>query len=231
MNRFDLISRLEVFYKENGLLPNEEFACKNKDKCKPDEHNFAKGMQCHVGQHYGENCLRVLVVSLDCGNGGAQTIAERTQTVEDVVFESPNPHMKGTIQVISNFLEMDTRDSLTHYAMTNSCKCCNMNSANQLNSIFYERCIEHKLNEIEVLTPNIIYFQGKNSLMGIKFNSIERVPLHLSRYIKYAKINGKNYLSVICIHPSARGRHKTRVKEFYENTIVEINSFIKDNLL
>lgn len=226
MSRDSLVTELTAFYESNGIVPYEKFACKNKEKCGINLDKHAPGMQCHVGKRYGENCPRVLIVALDCG-GGAQTIPDRTNRIEAVAGETPNLHMKGTLNILCDFFEMDKKESLDHYAMTNACKCSWKASTNQLHYSFYQNCSEFKLKEIEILDPAIIYFQGKNALIDISFSKVEGVPQHLMPYIKYAEINGRKYLSVLCIHPSARFGHTKKRIEFYDKVIVEINDYIK----
>ncbi|MDF9831336.1 hypothetical protein [Parabacteroides sp. PF5-6] len=230
MSKEKFVAELAAFYESNGIIPYGEFSCKNQEKCGITLEKHAPGMQCHVGSHYGENCPKVLVVALDCG-GGAQTIAARTETIEDVVNHPINLHMKGTLQTISTFLGMNAADSLKHYAMTNACKCSWKDSTNQLHYSFYQNCSALKLKEIEVLKPDIIFFQGKNALIDVAFSEVEGVPTHLMPYIKYANINGQQYLSVLCIHPSARFAHTQKRIEFYDRVIVEINNFIKNSEL
>lgn len=238
MNREALITKLNDFYKGNGITPDDKFNCKNKEKCgivvantPPSE--ISSGMQCHVGHNYGSNCPKVLVICLDCGNGGIQTIEDRTTKIENVPNEAINPHMRGTIKVLTNFLNMGIAESLTHYAMTNSCKCCRSNSPDQIEPIFYINCCEYKFKEIEILNPDIIYFQGKNALLGLenKVSDVENIPAFLFPFIKYVEIFGVKYLSVFCIHPSARGTSGNKMRIFYEDTIIQINDYIKNNLM
>ncbi|MDL2281485.1 uracil-DNA glycosylase family protein [Parabacteroides sp. OttesenSCG-928-G06] len=231
MSREKFVAELKAFYETNGIIPYKGFACKNQEKCGITLEKHAPGMQCHVGKHYGENCPKVLVVALDCG-GGAQSIDARTETIEDVMNHPINLHMKGTLKTIREFLKKSDTECLKHYAMTNACKCSWRDSTNQLHYSFYQNCSTLKLREIEILNPDVIFFQGKNALIDVAFSSdVKGVPTHLAPYIKYANINGQKYLSVLCIHPSARFRHARKRIEFYDKTIVEIIDFIKDSRL
>ena len=61
-----LKKKLQEYYESRGIIPGEQFCCKNQDKC-PGE--LSRGMQCHIGSRYGEK-MRIVVASMDCGNGG-----------------------------------------------------------------------------------------------------------------------------------------------------------------
>ena len=60
-----LKKKLQEYYESRGIIPGEQFCCKNQEKC-PGE--LSRGMQCYIGSRYGEK-MRVVVASLDCGNG------------------------------------------------------------------------------------------------------------------------------------------------------------------
>lgn len=228
-NREEIITRLREYYEENGIIPDERFDCPNKNKCNSKSIPLAQGMQCHVGKKFGELKISALVVSLDCGWGGALNIEERTKEVENV---GNNPHMRGTIKCISNLLfnNDENKECLQYYAMTNSCKCTRQNSADQLPDFFYEQCILHKIKEIEILDPDVIYFQGKRALFGLDFLDIDSQTDGMFEYLKGLRINGRIIYVVKCIHPSARGRHAQKRKLFYNQTLPMINDFLKHKL-
>lgn len=73
-----IVKSLVDFYKRNGIVPGDKFACPNFEMCFPQGKSgkFSHGMQCHVGHKYGHR-LRVVVVSLDCGAGSADDIEAR----------------------------------------------------------------------------------------------------------------------------------------------------------
>lgn len=231
MERESIVRNLKKYYTHEQIVPGEKFNCKNKEKCKVTSNDLAAGMQCHVGTKYGESKYKVLVVSLDCGDGCADDIDTRTEVIEKCSLS--NLHMKGTGKIISDFYEMTSIEALKYYAMTNSCKCSRKKSTNQQQYDLHFNCLEYKIKEIELLNPDVIYFQGINSLAGIenKLQQIEDIPQELSSRIKQIEINGKKYPAVICIHPSARGRHRKAVNQFYDITIKEINKYIKESLI
>jgi hypothetical protein len=234
MEREEIVNKLKSYYELEHIAPNKEFNCKKKDLCNVIGNDLAVGMQCHVGTKYGEGKHKLLVVSLDCGKGGANNIDDRTKHVESSNYL--NPHMRGTGKIIRDFYGIDGTEgteALKYFALTNSCKCTRNNSPDQLEYPFHFNCAEYKLKEIEILDPDVIYFQGINSRAGIewKFKMMDNVPQDLSAYIKQIEINGKNYPAVVCIHPSARGRHSKVAKKFYDETIREINKYIKENII
>lgn len=233
MNRQQLIENLKDFYNQKGIT-RDNFRCDNNDSCRNLGIDLAQGMQCHIGTEFSKR-EKILVVSLDCGGGGNQNIQERTKTIEELInSDKINPHMRGTIRCISSFLQIheNSKEALKYFAMTNSCKCTrNSNSMDKLPWRFYEQCADLKKSEIQIIDPDIIYFQGNDSFIGCKFCDIPTVPDEMKNIIRYLLIDDKKYISVICIHPSARGRHANRRKDFYENKIDDINKFIRDKLL
>jgi len=231
MKRETIIKDLKDYYNRENIVPGINFNCNKKDCCQVINNNNAVGMQCHVGTKYGENKYNVLVVSLDCGHGGASNIDERTKDVESSDFS--NLHMKGTGKLIGDFYETSSTEALKYYAMTNSCKCSKKTSSNQQGYNLHSNCANHKLSEIDILQPDVIYFQGINSRAAIesKFQNIDNIPKELSSYIKYLEIGDKRYPAVLCVHPSARGRHRIVANHFYDVTIKEINKYIKEKIL
>ena len=92
--------KLQEYYESRGIIPGEQFCCKNQDKC-PGE--LSRGMQCHIGSRYGEK-MRIVVASLDCGNGEADTIEDRIRKVgSDAKGNIRNPHMRGTFKSLALF--------------------------------------------------------------------------------------------------------------------------------
>ena len=99
-----LKKKLQEYYESKGIIPGEQFCCKNQDKC-PGE--LSRGMQCHIGSRYGEK-MRIVVASMDCGNGGADTIEDRTRNVvSDAEGNKRNPHMRGTFKSLALFFLMN----------------------------------------------------------------------------------------------------------------------------
>lgn len=230
--REEIVTKLSNYYEENGIIPDERrFNCPNKDKCNNMGITLAQGMQCHIGSKFGEpDQIKVLVVSLDCGWGGKDNIEGRTQTIEELISGNKiNPHMSGTIDCISDLLQFEKKkESLRHYIMTNSCKCSRNDSPDQLPISFYEQCAEFKMKEIELIEPDIIYFQGQRALIGLDFESIDNQLTGIFEYLKFLKIGERKIYAVQCIHPSARGRNSNRKKIFYEELLPQINEHLRD---
>ena len=228
-NREEIVTKLRNYYEENGIIPDENFNCLNKDKCNSQGIQLAQGMQCHIGSNFGEvGRIKVLVVSLDCG-GGIDNIAVRTQTVE---MGDNNPHMKKTMELIADIMQFENKlESLRYYAMTNSCKCSRKGTdTSQLPDFFYEQCIEFKIKEIELIEADIIYFQGKRALIGLNFENLNNQTTGIFEYIKLLKIGTKKFYAVQCIHPSARGKHSQRKKTFYTEILPQINDYLREKL-
>lgn len=225
--RTELVSKLNEFYNSTGIVPGETFNCPKMEQCNSKGIKLAQGMQCHVGTKLSEDEIKVLVVSLDCGYGGKSGIEERTKEVEK---GDTNPHMIGTKMIISNILKYEKDEALKHYVMTNSCKCSRIDSPDQLPEFYYEQCSEYKIKEIEIIKPDIIYLQGKRALIGLKFGNIEKFINPFPEFLKYLIVDGEEYLTVQCIHPSARGRHAQRKKVFYNDILPQINDFLKAKL-
>ena len=228
----EIKQRLEKYYSEVGIDPSA-FACKYCKECCPG--NFARGMQCHVGSKYGER-TRILVASLDCGSGGADTIKNRTDNVVKGAAGNLNPHMRGTYLALSYFWGETSPSELVHYMiMINTCKCCREDSSDQMDYNNFWYCKEYKIEEISIAAPQIILFQGKNSLVGCedKLSDIndDKCDKAINEYLKYYNYNGKKCYAVKCIHPSARGRHYTKRVAFYEETLPQIAKYIKEHPL
>lgn len=223
--RKELVAKLNEFYESFGIVPTESFSCPKMEQCNKQGIKLAQGMQCHIGSNFGEDKIKVLVVSLDCGAGGKASIDIRTREVEK---GDTNPHMRGTKSIISNILKYEENEALKHFAMTNSCKCTRADpkSTDQMPEFFFEQCAEYKIIEIGLVNPDIIYLQGKRALIGLKFEDIEGLSTHISEFLKYIVIGEKRYYSVQCIHPSARGRHAQRKKIFYNEILPQINSLL-----
>lgn len=240
--RNKIIENLNVYYSNEGIVPDDSFACKHKEKCTGE---LARGMQCGIGNRYGEK-TKIVIVSLDCGGGGKANIADRTQ---GIIEHLHNPHMKGTLYCASmllNFIDFNSEDPLERwsdewkqnncefidqaipfFAMTNSCKCCRKGSTKQLETEYYKQCSEYKLKEIEILEPDIVIFQGKNALVGCEFSDIEELKgQDMFDYLKIITINKKTMFAIKSIHPSARGRHYQKVKDFMNRIFPEIVKYI-----
>jgi hypothetical protein len=232
--REEVLKVLNDYYNENGIIPDkEQFNCPNKDKCNNkatiSNISLAQGMQCHIGSKFlDESKIKVLVVSLDCGSGGINIIEERTTDVEK---NDHNPHMKGTKLILSNlFNNTDEYELLKNFSMTNSCKCSRIGSSDQLPDFFYEQCAEFKVKEIELINPDVVYFQGQRALIGINFENINDQTTDIFEYLKHVKIGNRTIYAVQCIHPSARGRNYKRRKDFYDNLLPKINEFLRDSI-
>lgn len=225
-----IAEELEQYYDCAGIYPDERFHCPNNLICPGKD--LTRGMQCHLGYKYGDT-IKVVVSALDCGNGGADIIEKRT---ENVIKSHSNIHMKGTLNAVSLIIGKTPEDSVYYMAMINACKCCHRNSSCHLPKRYYENCAIHKIHEYKILTPDIILFQGKDilSLAGCKNNIYEiedsELDSSLKKYLKRYSDNTIDCYAVICIHPSARGRHIYKVKEFYNELFPKIAEYLRNKL-
>lgn len=217
--RDQLVRELTAYYNEVGVNPYN-FHCPHKDKCLGE--NLARGMECHIGRKYGMK-KKILVSSLDSGGGGGDDIKGRT---DSVYKKHDNLHMRGTLNCVKQLLDLSTSEEAIDYmAMTNACKCCKKDSTNHLSWKYYEHCKEYKIAEYHFLKPNVILFQGKRDLSlrgcsGFLHNT------EMENLFIYDDGKIKCYV-VLCIHPSARGKHAKRRKIFYEQTFPKIAEYIK----
>lgn len=223
---------LKEYYTSVGVIPGERFACKFKDSCSG---NLARGMQCHIGGSYGKK-IKILVAALDCGNGGADVIDQRTQNImSDAKKNTRNLHMRGTFQALSYFMDTTDKSELAeHMVMINTCKCCNKDNPNQLAYKYYWNCKDYKIEEILRVKPEVILFQGKLSTVGCeeKLRYIEGVDdIDVYNFLRIYEDQGLTCYAVICIHPSARFRYSERRKTFYEKILPKIADYIKSHHL
>lgn len=229
-----IVQRLKEYYGTEGIVPGDHFSCKYyKDGHCPGD--LARGMQCHVGSKYGDR-MKILIASLDCGNGGANIIEGRTYDVVDSSKHPLNPHMRGTYKALSYFLDETDPEQLAHYMiMTNTCKCCYWDSPNHLGIQYYLNCGAFSIEEIKIIKPEVILFQGKNataySLANSLLSPIEDLHIDdavdINEYIRLFRTDGFKCYAVICIHPSARGRHARKRVEFYNEKLPVIAKYIK----
>jgi hypothetical protein len=225
-------------------VPDDSFACKYKEKCTGE---LARGMQCGIGNRYGEK-TKIVIVSLDCGGGGKANIADRTQSVIEHLH---NPHMKGTLYCASmllNFIDFNSEDpwgrwtdkwnqnngkfidqAIPFFAMTNACKCCRLASTSKLPTKYYRLCAEYKFNEIKILEPEILIFQGNDALTKSweYLSNIEELRDNKKVFdsLKMMTIEDRSFYAILSIHPSARQRGN--VNEFMNDTFPQIVQYIE----
>ena len=240
----DYLSKMQNYFTEAGVLPGKEFRCNVKQFCEGIENNtYANGMQCHIGENYGRY-PRLLIISLDCGNGGAQTIHDRVNSVMNTCsgVAPGDIHMLGKIvkgnripgthQCARILLDMPDEQLIAkHYCMTNACKCCNISNANTIRAKYYQNCAVHKIKELEILDPDIILVQSTQgkAYYGLENNihTIDGIPEKISKYLFRYSNNGKDCYLIKSLHPSARGRHTGALINYYANIFPEIVQYIK----
>lgn len=223
---------LQAYYESQGIIPGARFSCKYQEQC-PGQ--LARGMQCHIGSRYGEK-MRIVVASLDCGNGGAEEIDGRTGDVVTSAEESKlDPHMKGTYKALAYFYDEQDPGKLVHYmAMTNTCKCCKLDSTEHMSVNYYWNCREYTVAEIHLLKPDVILFQGKFAPIGCNemLSVIEGIDdADVAQYLRLFSYQDVVCYAVICIHPSARGRTVRKRIQFYDVILPKVAEYIKSHPL
>lgn len=125
-SREEILKKLVNFYAKNKISC-DNFDCNHFSGCstiadgRPLDYT---GAEAHLGTKHGE-IAKILVLSLDTG-GGSKNIYDRTSTIESVIYEKANPHMKGTIAILLEIFSghgFDNVEVLKHFAMTNAEKC------------------------------------------------------------------------------------------------------------
>jgi hypothetical protein len=220
--RDQLVKDLSAYYNEIGVNPYD-FHCPHMDRCK-SKVELQRGMECHIGFKYGEK-KKILVSSMDCGNGGGDNIAGRT---DSVYKKHDNPHMRGTLHCVRQLLDLSSPEEAVDYmAMTNACKCCRKEGegVDHLSPRYYRECQEYKIAEYDLLKPDVILFQGERSLSFVGCEQyLKPTPID---YL-YTYDDGKiKCFGIECIHPSARGKHYNRRKQFYGEIFPLIANYIK----
>ena len=180
--------------------------------------------------------MRIVVASLDCGNGGADEIEERTgNVVESVEKNKLDLHMKGTYKALAYFYDEQDPGKLVHFmAMTNTCKCCQFDSSKHMSVNYYWNCREYTVSEIHLLKPDVILFQGKFAPIGCHemLSVIEGIDdAEVAQYLRLFRYQDVVCYAVICIHPSARGRTVRKRIQFYDVILPKVAEYIKSHPL
>jgi hypothetical protein len=244
--RNEIIEELNGLYEKEGIVPSN-FKCTNSEKCKVDAGReiCGRGAQAHVGSKYGED-IRIIVLSLDTGGGGADNIQERTETIEGLKFSDANSHMKGTIEFLrAIFPGKSDSECLKFFSMTNSAKCSGV-TQNKLPAKVYENCSKVHKEEIEILRPQLIISQGNDAYPSFlkprplldeeynlfwKYFNIENQDVKIgirhtiNKYIKKVNLSEDNIVPLIHgPHPSARDG---RWQVFKEITLPLLSLYVK----
>jgi hypothetical protein len=222
--REDILRNLIAFYDEKKISC-DNFDCSNKLECSSlTKRPLNHGADAHLGTKYGE-IVKVLVLSLDA-KGDSQNIHNRTVTIESNI--KANPHMKGTIEILKEFFSdygFDRAEVLRHFAMTNATKCSASDpSSDKLPTEIYKKCRPYHRKEIEILNPDIIFIEGKDStplgfkireenLQEIEFfsektsdnpNVARSIKNIIKRYVFKLYLQERWIYLVQCPHPSNR---------------------------
>lgn len=225
MVRNNFVAELNGLYEREGIMPSN-FKCKNSEKCKVEAGReiCGRGAQAHVGRNYNEE-FRIVVLSLDTGGCGYDTLEERTERVENEVFSKTTRQMKGTIELLRIMLPGKTDSELLKlFAMTNSAKCTGK-TQERMRLRIQKNCSFIHINEINILQPQLIVAQGPFSIQNLNLqkltnedltqflefqkledDDIKRIIIQtLTRYFsKFKLANGNSAFLIEGPHPSAR---------------------------
>jgi len=210
---------------------------KNKDLC------FWTGGVAHVGSKYDfaikGKVFRIVVTGIDYGEEGLKSLEERRKSIEEDCASDMqrNKHMKGTADVLKTIFEIEKEDNnefiegnhvFEMFALVNYLKCSVTHKSNQVKkgkvsstastNLMYRNCSFHYLEEIKILKPSIIIFQGTKAPKAfrdyIEKNKVGEIKEKRER-IWEVKIKDLKFYTFNFYHPSARGRYYWR-KHFKE---------------
>ncbi|MCW7551782.1 uracil-DNA glycosylase family protein [Endozoicomonas gorgoniicola] len=167
---------LKNFYARESIAVGA-FNCPNKQKCSEAEPRpLYHGAEAHVGSKYGE-LFRIVVVALDTGHEPAD-LEKRRSIIEGLWGESLNPHMRGTTELIQGLLKGQIEENTSphpFYAMINAAKCSGADGKRDMVSgALYNHCRPFALQEIELLSPQLLVAQGKKAASVL---SAPQIPL------------------------------------------------------
>lgn len=218
---------LRKFYNDNGISVGS-FCCPNLDSCLKASYPrpLHNGAEAHIGSCYGES-LRIVIVSLDTGHKSSD-MNDRRSGIESVVWDTANPHMKGTITLIKTLLNgliIEPANIHKYYAMVNSAKCSGADgSRDKVNSKLYGNCHKYTIQEISLLEPQLIITQGVDAANTFKREAIDTNSLSpifkvlgidkvsagwltslVHEYVKLVDIGSGNKIPLLQTpHPSSR---------------------------
>jgi uracil-DNA glycosylase len=245
--RETVIENLNCFYERQGIV-HSNFDCKYSTICneivsKRGRKIRGTGSQAHVGHNYGEE-YRVLVLSLDTGGGGSDTIEQRTENVESGKYARGNRHMPGTIEIL-RLIYPNKLDSerLKYFAMTNSAKCSG-DSQEKLPRKVYKKCAEFQIEEIKIINPELLISQGNDAFpdylnpesytnddLSLFWKYIDQridkedIISTINKYVKKIKLTDNKIIPLIYgPHPSAR---QGLWQSFRDNSLPKLNHFIQ----
>lgn len=216
------VEALRAFYL-GARIAVRAFACPNVDRCiqAAAPRKLTHGAEAHVGSRYGDR-ERLVVVSLDAG--GESKDLETSRTRFETIGDSPNLHMKGTIQMLGALFNED--DPLPFFAMINATKCSAVGSRDKVPDQLYWKCRRHALEELRILMPDLVWTQGTmarevlpspvslpaDDLARMVGDLPEREPPVASwlrdlagQYLRVCtQPEGQTFLAVLTPHPAAR---------------------------
>lgn len=167
----DLKRALHEYYEQHGIAV-KSFGCSHSLKCEQaaaPELLKGRGSEAYVGSRYQDDRFRIVVVSLDRGEGACD-VWDRQSEIENLPSDGKglNPHMAGTLLTLRAILcEHSRADIWTQFAMINAAKCCYGNMYTVPDPLYWE-CSEFGFGELSLLKPKIVVTQGKNAREPVK---------------------------------------------------------------
>lgn len=244
---------LTDFYAEHGLMASD-FQCKHLEICKKtaEPRPLCTGASAHIGSQYGDP-YRIVVVSLDRGHTSFDdSVESRSDLIENIWGSKLNRHMKGTEILLKALLENSfgiEENLFSHYAMTNSAKCCGADGdRTSVSDALYKNCAAFSFEEVRLLKPELLITQGNraieifnNCLIALSASEMEEVLDHLKLLTDEDKENVKNLVTnriykvdwvnssswlLRLPHPSARGGQWKKFEHTYLKLAVDVIGFL-----
>ncbi len=235
--REDVVSKLVKYYENDASrVAGSNFDCEHQCRCRStmtDKKTGYKiplyeGRAAFVGSEYGDGHPRILVIAMDAGNTEHECKKSVTKEMEarrkEIETKKPEKHMRGTATCLRTLLRRflgseNIEDYLSRFAMINAAKCSRKCCSDPVYAKLYERCIPYMYQEIDCLSPDLIWIQGiKNYQMlervqkmrkEIRFRANESCNIAsqtlCAERISFVKYNERTH-GFVTKHPSPRNR-------------------------
>lgn len=163
------------------------------------ENAYMKNKKFGTSSNFEENCLNVL----NCIN-----------------WEHKNNHIKGTLMILQNILNIKNDYVYSSFALTNLMRCSfqnsdvinnvsNVNSTTKMKNL----CLKHLIKEIDILEPTLIIFQGEWSISGsntivdklYSYYNEKKKCIMMNKNEKYGLYEFNKFMLITCHHPAILG--------------------------
>ncbi len=167
MNYFE---KLKNYYEREGIVPVErfndsKFHCVSKMECRKSCPQIRACAQAYVGENYEKT--QIMFVGIDYGKKDKlrptlPTMEQQRRDNESAIGKNKNPHMYGTTGLLMELLNCSCDCVLKYFALTNWVKCSASieKQRSEATPMMKNNCFKHLLEEIKILEPKLIVFQG-----------------------------------------------------------------------